>query len=229
MATRYARLTGLLFLISMIAGGFGEFYVPSTLIVANDAALTAANILAHETMFRLGFAAYLVEATCDILLVWTFYILLRPVSRNVAFLSVLFGVLSTATFAGFELFNFAATYFVSGSKALMAFSPDQVNTLALISLKLYGMGAGVFMTFYGTAAVIRGYLIARSTFLPRVLGALLIVAGAGFMLKSLALVLLPNVNSDFLLIGMPVAGLAFTGWFLLKGVDDAKWEAAQIS
>ena len=210
----------------MVAGGFGEFFVPNALIVAGNAPATAANIIAHETMFRLSFAAYLVEATCDTLLVWTLYVLLRPVNRNVAFLSVLFGVLSTATFAGSELFYYAATYFLTGSKALGSFSPEQAQTLALTSLNFYSIGAGVFMTFYGTATFIRGYLVARSTFIPRSIGALFMVAGIGFILKTFTMVLFPTIRSDLLLLGMPIAVLAATGWFLVKGVDAAKWEAA---
>jgi len=67
-ARTYARIAAALLLVTMVAGGFGEFYVPATLIVASDAAATATNVVAHNSMFRLGFAAYLVEAMCDITL-----------------------------------------------------------------------------------------------------------------------------------------------------------------
>src|SRR5437868_12659138 len=55
-----------MFLISFVAGSFGEFYVPSRLIVAGNAAATVSNILDHEMLFRLGFAGYLLEALCDV-------------------------------------------------------------------------------------------------------------------------------------------------------------------
>src|SRR5450755_3181797 len=73
----YARIAGILLLLSLIAGGFGEAYVPSKLIVPSDATATAQNIKAFESLFRMGFAAYLVEAMCDIALSLIFYVLLR--------------------------------------------------------------------------------------------------------------------------------------------------------
>src|SRR6185295_12363796 len=103
----YARTAGVLFLVSIIAGGFGEGYAPNVLIHGNDAAATVAALKAQEPLFRLSFAAYLVEAICDIAIALIFYILLRPVSRGLALLAAFFGILSTATYAFCELFYFA--------------------------------------------------------------------------------------------------------------------------
>ena len=88
----YARIAGLLFLLSFVAGGFGEFYVPSKLIVSGDAAATAKNINASISLFRMSFAGYLVEAVCDIALAWILYVLLRPVRRDLALLAAFFGL-----------------------------------------------------------------------------------------------------------------------------------------
>ncbi len=221
----YAKLAGVLFLLSIIGGGLGEFYIPSTLVVSNDAAATANNIAQHSFLFRVGFATYLLEASCDITLAWVMYILLRPVRRNLALLAAFFGLVSTATFAGTELFYFAPTFILGGADYLKTFSPVQLDSLALLSLKFYGVGAGVFMAFYGTASAIRGYLIYRSEYFPKFLGILLMIAGAGFILKNFALVLAPSFPSDVFLIGMPVAGVALTVWMLTKGVNVEKWNA----
>jgi hypothetical protein len=222
----YARIAGALFLVTIFAGGFGEFYVPSKLIVSRDATVTASNVIAHGSLFRWGFAAYLVEATCDIGLSLLFYVLLRPVHRNLALLSAFFGLVSTAVFAGAELFYFAPTFILGGSEYLNTFSPAQLNTLGLLSLKLYVYGAGIFMTFYGTACAIRGYLIYRSTFLPRILGALMMLAGLGFILKNFLLVLAPAYSSDFFVLPMSLVAIAMTIWVLVKGVHVARWQVA---
>lgn len=89
----YARVAGVLLLLSLVAGGFGEFYVPSKLIVSADAAATARNIIASASMFRMGFAGYLVEAMCDIALTLILYVLLRPVHEDLALLAAFFGSL----------------------------------------------------------------------------------------------------------------------------------------
>src|SRR6266571_4797462 len=108
----YARAAGIMFLISLVAGSFGEFYVPSKLIVAGNAAATVSNILDHEMLFRLGFAGYLLEALCDVALALVLYVLLKPVHRNLALLSAFFGLVSTALFAVCEMFLFCAPLLV---------------------------------------------------------------------------------------------------------------------
>src|SRR2546423_1033027 len=125
---RYARIAGLLFLISLVAGGFGEAYVPSRLIVSGDAAATAANIKKFDFMYRLGFAAFLVESLCDVTLAWIFYALLKPVNRRLSLLAAFFGLMATALFAFAELFYLAPTLMM-GRPYLNTFSPDQLNAL----------------------------------------------------------------------------------------------------
>ncbi len=221
----YARIAGVLFVLSIVAGGFGEAYVPSKLIVSGDATATANNIHAFGSLFRWGFAIYLIEALCDIGLALIFYALLRPVQKDLSLLAAFFGILSTALFAVAELFYFAPSLILGGANYLKSFSPDQLNTLALLSLKLYGLGGGIFMVFYGIAWVIRGYLIFRSGYFPKVLGVLLIIAGLGFMAKTFTLVLAPAYASNVLLLPMFVAGMSLMVWLFVKGVDVAKWEA----
>lgn len=111
----YARIAGLLFLLSVIGGGLGEAHVPSMMIVANDAAATAQNIVAHQTWYRIGFAGYLLEATCDIALTLYLYVLLKPAGRDLALLGVFFRLVSTSVFAAGELFYFAALPILSGA------------------------------------------------------------------------------------------------------------------
>src|SRR5207247_10397674 len=109
------------------------------------------------------------------------FILLRPVQKDLSLLAAFFGLISTALFAVAELFYFAALLILGGADYLKTFSPDQLNTLALLSLKLYGFGGGIFMVFYGVASILRGYLIVCSGFLPQALGVLLALAGLCFV------------------------------------------------
>lgn len=224
----YARIAGVLFLLTIVAGGFGEVYVPSKLIVSGDATTTAKNIIAFDSLFRAGFAVYLVEAVCDIALALILYVLLRPVRKDLALLAAFFGLVSTALFGVAELFYFAASLVLGGADYLKTFSPDQLNTLALLSLKLYGFCGGIFMVFYGIASVLRGYLIFRSGYLPKVLGVLLSLAGVGFITRNFLLVLAPTYASDLFLLPMSLAVVSLTVWFLVKGVDVPKWEAKAL-
>ncbi len=225
-AQRYARIAGVLTLLSLVCGSFGELYVPATLIVPTDAAATAANLTASATLFRLGFAGYLVEAVCDVALALLLYELLRPVRRDVALLAAFFRIVSTATFAVFELCGFAALLLLAGSPYLRAFSPEQLDALALLALKCFGLGAGVFLVFYGVASVLFGWLIFRSGYIPRTIGALLGFGGLGFVISSFVDVLAPRfTSSSLLMLPMGIAGLALTVWFLVGRVDAAAWQA----
>jgi hypothetical protein len=221
----YARIAGVLLLVSMVCGGLGEMYVPSRLVVSANAALTAENLRSFDSLFRLGFASYLVEALCDVTLAWLFYILLAPVHKNLALLSAFFGLVSTALFGFAELFYFSSSLVLRDADYLKSFSPEQRATLALLSLKIYGLGAGAFMAFYGVATLLRGWLIFRSQYLPKFLGVLLVLAGIGFVASNVLLVLAPQYTTGLLLLPVMLATVALTAWLLVKGVDIAKWEA----
>src|SRR5882724_11963891 len=111
---KYARIAGVLFLVSLVAGGFGEAYVPSKLIVSGDAAATVANLRNFDFMYRLGFAAFLIESLCDIALALIFYALLKPVNKYLSLLAAFFGLMATATFAFASLFYFAPLLIIGG-------------------------------------------------------------------------------------------------------------------
>jgi len=220
----YAKIAGVLGLLSFVAGGFGEAYVPSVLVVSADPTATAKHIVASDSLFRLGFAGYLVEALCDVGLTWVLFVLLRPVDRALALLAVFFRLISTAGFAMAEVLYFAASPIVGGADYLKAFSPDQLNALAMLSIKVSGFGQSVFSMFYGVASVVLGYLIFRSHFLPKVLGVLLAISGLGFVSRTFVSMLAPEYASPLLLLPVAVAWLALTLWLLVRGVDVERWK-----
>ena len=222
---RYARIAGVLFLVSMVAGGFGEAYVPSKLIVSADAAATAANIRSFDFLYRLGFASFLIESLCDITLVLILYALLKPVNKELSLLAGFFGLMGTALFAFAELFYFAPPLIMGGAGYLKTFSPDQLNALVLLSLKFYGYAGMIFTAYYGMAWIVRAYLIFRSGYLPKFLGVLMAIGGIGFVARNFALILAPAYASPVLLMLMFPGGLILTGWLLVKGVDVPKWNA----
>jgi len=208
----------------MVAGGFGEAYVPSKLIVSADPTATAANIRNFDFLYRLGFAAFLIESLCDITLVLILYALLKPVSKELSLLAAFFGLIGTALFAFAELFYFAPPL-ILGRAYLNTFTPDQLNSLALLSLKFYGYAGMIFTAYYGMSWIVRAYLIFRSGYLPKLLGVLMAIGGIGFVVRNFLLVLAPAYASDVLLMLMFPGGLTMTVWLLVKGVNVQKWNA----
>ena len=222
---RYARVAGVAMLLSIVFGILGEMVLPGKIVVTRDAAATAANILAHPTLFRLSFAAYLVEAFCDVALCVFFYVLLRPVDRQLALLSAFFGIASMVTYAVAQSSFFASSLVLGDSAGMSTFTADQRNALAYLAIRISGTIAWLFVCLYGIASMIRGYLIARSTYLPKILGILFIIGGAGFFLRSATYLLAPKYSSPLLLIPMAVAGIPMMAWLLFKGIDPARIRA----
>ena len=222
---RYARAAGVAMLLSIIFGVLGEMYLPGKIIVSGNAAATAANIASHPTLFRLTFASYLVEGFCDVALCVFFYILLKPVDRNLALLSAFFGIVSMVTFAVAQSSFFAASLVLRDSGGMAAFTLEQRQALALVCTRIASMIATLFLGMYGTASMLRGYLILRSEYLPRLLGILLMIGGAGFFLRSATYLLAPAYSSSLLLVPMALAGIPMMVWLLARGVDVRRFQS----
>jgi Domain of unknown function (DUF4386) len=221
---RYARAAGVAMLLSIIFGFLGEMYLPGKIIVTGDAAATAANITGNPTLFRLTFASYLVEGICDVALVVFFYILLRPVDPNLALLSVVFGIVSMVTFAVAQASFFASSLVLRETGGMLAFSVDQRHAIAFLYVRIASMIAWLFLCMYGIASMIRGYLIMRSRYVPRILGILLMFGGAGFFLRSATYLLAPAYSSALLLMPMALAGIPLMLWLLVRGIDPNRLE-----
>lgn len=221
-----ARLGGLLYLIVILAGLFCEVLARGSLVVSGDAVATANHLRASEGLWRAGVAIDLVACACTVGLAWILFGLLRVVDRNLALLTLCFDVIAIGLQAAFEL-NLVAALFPLGSAAyLKAFTPAQLDTLAYLSIRSHTFGFGISLLFFGLAFPIRGYLIARSGFLPRAVGVLVTIAGLGYMANGFALVLVPAFAGKlFLFVAAPI--LAGEGslclWLLVKGVDVERW------
>jgi hypothetical protein len=153
-------------------------------------------------------------------------VLLKPVNRDLALLSAFFGLVAMTLFAVMKMFYFSAPIFVEESRYLTGLSPEQNDGLATVFLRLYGRLGGLFMLFYGTAWIIRGYLTFKSGYLPRFLGVLMVAAGVGFFAKNVTKVLAPAYSSDILLAAMFLNVVTLAIWMLVKGVDQEKWARA---
>ena len=151
-------------------------------------------------------------------------IILKPVHRNLALISAFVGVVSMITFAIAQSHFWASSIILKDAGGMTAFTEEQRIALAYLSLRIATMIASLFMCFYGTASAIRGFLIMRSGYLPKVLGVLLMIGGGGFILRSVTYVLAPAYGSTLMLMPMAVAGIPLTFWLLVKGVDRAALE-----
>ncbi|HEV2235539.1 MAG TPA: DUF4386 domain-containing protein, partial [Ktedonobacterales bacterium] len=212
-----ARMAGVAYLLSIVTGTFGVFFVYGTLVVADDAAATAANIVAHETLFRLAFASFCIGVACYVAVTALLYSLLRPVNRSLSVLAAFFSLVGCAMWAVGCIFQLAALTVLGGEKSLSTFTAAQVQALALTLLNLNGQALSMGIVFFGFYCLLLGYLIFRSTFLPRFVGVLLALAGVGYLTN-----LYPPL-AHALSLYLQVPGLlgegSLTLWLLVMGVD----------
>src|SRR5205807_5576723 len=176
-----ARITGVLYLLTMLTGIFAQGFVSGRLVVDGDATATATNILTHKSLFQLGFAVYLIEMACQVALTALFYDLLKPAGRSVSLVAAFLGLAGCVIKTFSRLFYIAPLFVLGGAHYLSVFSAEQLQALALLFLKVNDRGAGVALVFFGFYALLTGYLIIRSTFLPRILGVLSVVGGLGWL------------------------------------------------
>jgi len=224
----YARIGGVIYLIIIFAGLFAELFVRNKLVVSGDATATANNIMSSQLLWRIGICADLVMQVCDLPLIMIFYVLLKPVNKNLALLNLLLNVIQTAVLVANKLNLLGALFFLGDAEYLKAFDLQQLQVLSYLSIKLHGYGFGVGLIFFGFVCLLEGYLIFKSGYFPKTLGLLMQVAGVCYLTNSFALLLFPSLADALfpaILIPSFVAELSLALWLLVKGVNASKWNA----
>lgn len=226
----YARIGGVLYLIIIVSGIFSELFIRDKLIVFGDPTATANNIIASQFLWRLGIFGDLLMHVCDIPLMVIFYLLLRPVNKDLAFIAVLFNLVQTAVMVAYKLNLFHALFLLGSADYLKVLDPHLLHTLAYISIKEDGYGFGIGLIFFGFECLILGYLIIRSAYLPKIIGFMIQIAGLCYLINSFALILVPtfaDLISPAILIPSFIGELSFCLWLLFKGVNITKWKHMQ--
>lgn len=222
----YARIAGVLYLIITVAAIFAHFVVPDQLIVAGDAAATAQNILASETMFRLGtIGGELIVLLSEIVLSVILYLLLKPVHKTLSLVAAV-SRLAMTTIHGLNLLNYYFVLQLLKGDYLSSFGQEQIQALVSLFLNAHSMGFTIGIAFLVPHVLVLGYLIYQSGYFPKALGILFIAAGIGYLVDTMGLLLVPSYTSTPGLIALviAIAEIAFPIWLLVKGVNMARWQ-----
>ncbi len=221
-----ARMAGVFYLLNIFTAVFSMFGGGS-LIVGGDAAATATNIMSHELLFRGAFAANLIATACYLVVTLLLYDLLKPVHRSVSLLAAFFSLVGCAVGALSSVFPLAVLVVLGGTPYLGVFSMAQLQAMARLFLKMQAQTLDVSIVFFGFYCLLVGYLIFRSNFLPRLVGALVALSGVGWLTYLYA----PLANS--LSTYLPISGLlgegSLTIWLLAVGVNTQRWKQASES
>src|SRR5215471_1335650 len=214
-----ARIAGALYLSMVITGPFSLLYVPGKLIVRSNATATAANVLAHDTLFQFGIVAGLFGQVLFICLAVALYRLLGEVNKTWARLMFGFVLVSAAVGFADELNNLGARILFRGGEFLSVFDKAQLDALGMLFIRLHGRGNMIAEIFWGLWLFPFGLLVFRSGFLPRWIGVWLMINCFGYLILFVTALFFPDYSDKAFLYLQPVlfGELAIMLYLLIKG------------
>ena len=217
------RILAALYLFVIIAGITAQSFIADRMVVYDDAAKTAASILANTSLYRLGYTIFMLEMVAQVVVTLLFYELLKPVNRSIARTAAVLGLTGCGIKTMARLFYYAPLILLGGASYLSAILPAQLDALSLAFVKINNQGAAIALIFFGFETLLEGWLMFKSGFLPRFLGVLSMIGGLGWLTF-----LWPPLGSQafvgvalFAIVGV----IATVGWLFIRGVDDVKWRA----
>ena len=221
---RTAKAAGFLYLFTMAAANFVEFYMRGRVIVPGDAVQTAGNIAASGQLFRLVIAADLLILAAGIMLAVVLYVILKPINRSLALLAVFWRLMECSVVAATIANNFAALLLLGGANSSRAFNAEQLPALARLSVSMDTAGNRIAAVFFGLSSAVFAGLWFKSRYVPRLLAAWGVLASlvpifvpfSAIVLPALAAVPLRRARTGIPIIIFEVI-LGF--WLLIKGID----------
>ncbi|HEY6929983.1 MAG TPA: DUF4386 domain-containing protein [Thermoanaerobaculia bacterium] len=223
-----AKIVGFLYLIQMAVAIFGQSFVRDRLIVPGEAAKTAQNIIQHEQLFRLSIAGDLFVYAGVLVLVWAFYLMVRPVNGNLALLALLFRLAETAVLCVATVNSLVVLRLLSGADSLKGLDLGQQQSLVALALSAQGLGMNVGFILLGLGSTIFAYLLLRSRYVPRFLAGWGIFSSMLLVTGTLVILVFPSLR---------VIGMAYMGpmgvyevslglWLLIKGIQATAAQSA---
>lgn len=219
MTLRQAALVaGITSFAPLLLGGvpFAEFYVFAKLIVPGDTAETVRNIQANRGLFLLGVFAHLITFVADVILAWALYVLLAPVHRALSLLTAWFRLIYTAVALGSLMHLVTAFRLIDGGAYVEAFGAELLHAQVDVLIKSFRYEWSLSIVIFGIHVALAGYLVARSGYIPRIVGALLALAGLSYVVNYLGPYLYPELDLRFLFVTF-LGELVFPIWLLVRG------------
>ncbi len=216
---KQAHIAGVLYVSASIAAVFAWVYVNGKIFIRDDAATTANNIRASETLLRLGIASELIGSIIFIFVVLALYRLFKPVSEKHAMAMAILLLISTPISLLAVLGELAALIVAGGANFLSTFDQHQLDSLSYLFFRLHGQALVVAQIFWGLWLFPFGVLVVRSGFIPRFLGYLLWIAAIGHLANSAAALVMPEYRQGVARFAdiLQMAELPIVFWLLLWG------------
>ncbi len=211
-----ALIAGLALLIMAIAAPIAELIIYPKLVNPWNISETVKNIISNQALFRACIFCYLITFICDLLAAWALYVLLKPVNENLSLLTAWFRLVYTII-SIVALSNLVTVLkILSNIDYIKTFQPDQLNMQINLSLNAFKNGWNFGIIFFSIHLGLLGYLVFRATYIPKIMGVLLIIAGLGYLINAVKPFLFPDIDLDFAKFTF-YGELVFMLWLIIKG------------
>ena len=219
-----AIVAGFGMLIISVLSPFGYAYAIMNQIVPGDSASTVSKIIASDGLFRAGICCLLINAVLDLVVAWALYFVLKPVNKSLSLLSAWFRMAYTAILV-VALSNFVnALHLLGSADYLAAFEPSQLHAQVMLLLDSYDNVWTLGYVIFGLHLITLGYLLFNSDYFPKFLGILVIIAGIGYLIDHLGIILFPNYSLNISIYTF-IGELLLFIWLLIRGFKGSKKEA----
>jgi hypothetical protein len=216
------RIAGASYLAIFVAGELYILLIPNNGLFNNNAAATVNDIVSHQAAFWAGYLFFLLAAAFRLIQMLLFYELFKPVNNRLSHLAVYFNTVATTLQAVSAIALVVPLVLLGGQHSLTAFTPNQVHTLAVAAFQVHNPIYYIALVFFGGYDLLIGYLTFMSTFIPRLIGVLMMITGLGwltFIVPPLAAQISP-INVDVGAFGE----VAMILWLLVMGVNAQRWK-----
>lgn len=211
-----ALIAGLAILMMTFAAPYAEIYVYPKLVVQGNAAETAGNIMANRQLFVSCIFGYLVTFLCDIVAAWALFILFKPVHATISLLTAWFRLVYTVIALVALLHLVTLLNLLGGAGGPATGEPGPLYAQVALSLSAFRSGWSFGILFFGIHLCLLGFLVLRSSYIPAILGSLLIISGLGYLVSTVGPFLFPGVNLHYAVYTF-YGELIFMLWLLIRG------------
>jgi hypothetical protein len=228
-----AILVGLCYFFGHIPAIFAEFFVTGRIIDYDNAMVTARNIVAHETLFRLGIASNLVVFMADVVLIAALYVILERTNRNLALTAVLFRLVETSLLVVVTLNDLAVLRILSGANYLQGFTPNALAGMARLAISAHSDAYRTALLFFGLGSSVFAYLWLKTRYIPRALAVLGLFASALVAVCMFVFIIFPElarvVTVEYFAGPIFLFEISIGLWLLIRGLRGEDAPAPSIA
>lgn len=213
--SKAALIAGIGLLIMTLTVPFAEFKIIPDLVNPNSALETANNITNNLFLFNVAIFLIFITIVADIVVAWALYVFLKPVNKSLSLLTAWFRLLYTAVYLVAVTNLIKVFTLTKGNSYFLSNSQDQISEFMLFYIKSYKYEWFFGLVLFGIYLIILGFLVLKASYIPKIMGWILIIAGIGYVVGHLKVFLYPNINTSFSMF-TALGELVFMLWLLIR-------------